>query len=271
MLKYESNVFRENQQLILNNYAWVKPTKVIKTDSIHEIDSLLTSFNYTTNQKVNIHSIIDWIIEKSALLIIEQVGDKVIVDKKDAMINEDTKNLLELQYAKIQHEYQELQVWCGILTVIFLIFSFYSVFKADDLIKQGKTGLKELEEIKNSGKNKIDEFQNESKLIIREIKDDEAKMKESFENDIWKKNEENSQIIKDTLNKYTEETKKNLEVELDKAKEKFIPLFNAYQEKLAKTNQSTDSLNVSLDMLKKQLDTIEERIENLERPQIKQD
>lgn len=55
---------------------------------------------------------------------------------------DEIKSMLDLEFNKIQNEFEALEIWTGIITVIFLIFSFYSLFKTEQLEQQGKTALK---------------------------------------------------------------------------------------------------------------------------------
>lgn len=59
---------------------------------------------------------------------------------------EEIKSLLDLEFNKIQNEFEAFEIWAGILTIIFLIFSFYSFFKTEQLEQQGKTALRLINE-----------------------------------------------------------------------------------------------------------------------------
>lgn len=109
---------------------------------------------------------------------------------------ENVEKLLHLEFAKIQEERNALTLWIGIITVVFLIFSFYSMFKSDDLVKQSQDGLND----------------------IKEIKKEVTKTKEKYDEDLekWKTG------MSDLQNKYSEEIKnietkyKNIYEELEK-------------------------------------------------------
>lgn len=71
--------------------------------------------------------------------------DQVVID----IVQENQKeslSLLELQYNKLQHDFTVLSLWAGILMIVFLIFSIYSMFKVDEMQKQGRDYLKTMEE-----------------------------------------------------------------------------------------------------------------------------
>lgn len=95
--------------------------------------------------------------------------DSVFVHSQIGQIQNDTKSLLTLEFNKIQNEYQELQLWGGILTIVFLIFTFYSLFKTDDLMKQGRDGLKDIQKIKNDSELIVEKTKTEQKLISEQF------------------------------------------------------------------------------------------------------
>lgn len=58
---------------------------------------------------------------------------------------EEVKALLELEFNKIQNEYETQEIWTGILTIVFLIFSFYSLFKSEEMERKGQEALGKIE------------------------------------------------------------------------------------------------------------------------------
>lgn len=89
-----------------------------------------------------------------------------LVAAKAAAMFQETKDLLEMQFAKIRQESESLQIWIGILTLVFLVFSFYSFFKVDEIMRQGRDGLNELIVLKDRGDNKINQFEEKSKDVL---------------------------------------------------------------------------------------------------------
>lgn len=72
--------------------------------------------------------------------------DSLLINRQLADSQHATNELLELNFNRIQHEYTVLALWAGVLMIVFLIFSFYSLYKTDDIAKQGKDSLKEIVE-----------------------------------------------------------------------------------------------------------------------------
>jgi len=112
-------------------------------------DSLLTKIPELNNlQQAVLNKYIKTIVVTSASELAYKDWMKelnaTLSQKEISQIQMESKTLLDLEFTKIQNEYESLTLWAGILTVVFLIFSFYSLFKADDLVKQGREGLDKL-------------------------------------------------------------------------------------------------------------------------------
>ena len=82
--------------------------------------------------------------------------DSLLIHRQLADAQHATNELLELHFNRIQHEYTVLALWAGVLMIVFLIFSFYSLYKTDDIAKQGRDSLKE---IKEKGDNVLKDLQ----------------------------------------------------------------------------------------------------------------
>ena len=57
------------------------------------------------------------------------------------VLRDEIKSLLQLEFNKMQNEYEALEIWAAILTVVFLIFSFYSFFKTEKLEEDGRQSI----------------------------------------------------------------------------------------------------------------------------------
>ena len=92
--------------------------------------------------------------------------DSLLIHRQLADAQHATNELLELHFNRIQHEYTVLALWAGVLMIVFLIFSFYSLYKTDDIAKQGKEGLKE---IKEKGDNVLKDLQKLQEDLTKEV------------------------------------------------------------------------------------------------------
>lgn len=49
------------------------------------------------------------------------------------------ETLMELEFEKLQNDFNFISLWAGIITIVFLIFSIYSIFKTDEMLKKSET------------------------------------------------------------------------------------------------------------------------------------
>lgn len=99
--------------------------------------------------------------------------DSLFINRQLADSQHATNELLELHFNRIQHEYTVLALWAGVLMIVFLIFSFYSLYKTDDIAKQSKESLKE---IKEKGDNVLKDLQKVLDNLNKEAGDRIAKL-----------------------------------------------------------------------------------------------
>lgn len=93
--------------------------------------------------------------------------DSLFINRQLADSQHETNELLELHFNRIQHEYTVLALWAGILMIVFLIFSFYSLYKTDDITKQGKESLKE---IKEKGDKVLTDLNDQQKVLMSQAR-----------------------------------------------------------------------------------------------------
>lgn len=105
--------------------------------------------------------------------------DSLFLSAERTLLEGQTKNMLELHLNKIEHEYSNITMWAAVLTVIFLVFSFYSIFKMDELIKQGDEGVKDIKKLKKEGEKEIADFKTDSKSVLSNL---DNKSTETFSN-----------------------------------------------------------------------------------------
>ncbi len=189
----------------------------------------------------------------------EKYNEKLLKDSlrlsvERELLNEQTKAMIDLHLNKIEHEYSNITLWAAVLTILFLVFSFYSVFKADELIKQGTDGLKEIKRIKTQGEQTVDKLTENGKAILTKtekeinkfIKDQQDRMLESsnkFEDrksELDRKYSEslgNIAIIKDDFSKKTNDILQNFESEMEKLRTKRENEFTSQQEEFKRLVQ----------------------------------
>lgn len=72
-----------------------------------------------------------------------------------------SEKMLELHLGKIEHEYTNITIWAAVLTIVFLVFSFFSLFK----IEQSR---KEIEDLKQQGEADINAIITNASGIIND-------------------------------------------------------------------------------------------------------
>lgn len=90
---------------------------------------------------------IEYLREQNAC-ITRIASDTLSLQYRDMTSSVMSEKMLELHLNKIEHEYTNITVWAAVLTIIFLVFSFFSLFK----IEQSR---KEIEDLRRKGEENI--------------------------------------------------------------------------------------------------------------------
>lgn len=136
-------------------------TPIIQVDSVKNI---LSSKIGTKNKEVQI---LKYCIGEINNYVQKEISQE---SKKSTLYVAEVKKIMDNQYMRVRQEYEALQTWCAILTIVFLVFSFYSLYKADDMVRQGRQGLREIEQIKKEGRSNIEKIQKEANDSITTFK-----------------------------------------------------------------------------------------------------
>lgn len=155
------------------------------------------------------------------------LDDRLVADVEMHM--EDVETMMKIQSNKIQSDFTLLSVWAGILMIVFLIFSIYSMFKTDEMVKQGREALKTIEDAKvhaNEEVNKIDE------IVRKEI----AKVQQTANEEIKKLSEKTDGAIKQ-VNAEMENSRQ----EFDKIVEDKVKMFEKVRDDYVKRLKQADN------------------------------
>lgn len=96
--------------------------------------------------------------------------DSLRLNAERELLGGQTKTMLELHLNKIEHEYSNITMWGAVLTILFLVFSFYSIFKMDELIQQGNEGVKHIKQIQQNGEDIIEKMEEDGEQLLEETK-----------------------------------------------------------------------------------------------------
>lgn len=92
--------------------------------------------------------------------------------EEQEQFHQEIKSLLDLEFNRIQNEFESFEIWAGIITIIFLIFSFYSLFKTEQFERQGKDTLDFIRKAEDEVSVKIKGFETDKEKELRKISGD---------------------------------------------------------------------------------------------------
>lgn len=134
---------------------------------------------------------------------------------------------LELQTDSLSSDFTLLSVWAGVLMLVFLIFSIYSVFKTDEMMKQSRADIDKIEA--NS--------QKANELLISM----QRKVSEAIEQ-INKVSVEESKQLKDEAKKTLESIRVDVEKTIEDKTATFQGIYEQYVKQLEEANAATNAL-----------------------------
>lgn len=170
VMSNSNKLLRESHEIILSHHD----KSSVLTDSLISFTKLLL--------KDSTLKPVDRVIICQRL---EDAADSFVVQENE----QKTTKLLELEFSKIQNEYEVLNLWCALLTVVFLIFSFFSIFKTNEMTSQGEESLRRLRQTAKEAKSKSDDIDFKIKESEEKIKTKEKELVASLKENIRGLNE----------------------------------------------------------------------------------
>lgn len=165
----------------ISNYYTVLFENIQKANNALLADSLIkytlgSKQKLSENQYKDLSTIISNYYNQS-IKIQEQYQSKLSRDSlqlnaERTLLEGQTKAMIDLHLTKIDHEYNNITMWAAILTILFLVFSFYSIFKMDELIQQGREGVKDIKRLKKVGDDSIAYIKAKNNEQITKLKED---------------------------------------------------------------------------------------------------
>ena len=88
--------------------------------------------------------------------------------------------LMKSEFEKLQNGFNLVSLWAGIITIVFLVFSIYSIFKTDEMLKKSEIVYEQIKgksrtiknittKIENKYKGELDSLKNSSNNYITEM------------------------------------------------------------------------------------------------------
>ena len=171
-------------------------------EHIERVDSLYCKLG--SNNKVILSTYMQDSIYNNDIELLYAEYNKVLREDSLRLCNErilleiQTKSMIDLHLNKVEHEYSNLTIWAAILTILFLVFSFYSIYKMDELLQQGNEGVKDIrslmkdgeiliEKLEATSKSELDKTRNQIDVFIEEQQNRMIQTLSYFENESTKK------------------------------------------------------------------------------------
>ena len=189
-LCHSSKVFKESQTKIVNEHV----NHVMKIDSIFY------------DMKTDILSNDSGAIENSQALLSQLQCDSALFRREVMLSQEEMNNLVALHIEKIENDYAQIGIWGGVLSVIFIIFGFFAIFKIEETKADAKEVLSNVREQGLNASFEITKLQDQATNLNSLL----ATIKQNSDSFISNKTEEFNTLIQD-IGKMHDESTKNIE------------------------------------------------------------
>lgn len=174
-LCYSITTFKNSQERIVTEHL----EHLANVDSIfYDIKKVILSTDSGT-------------IANAPVLLAQLQNDSALMRREIMLSQEEKMNLVALHVDKIDNDYSQIGIWGGILSIIFLIFGFFAIFKIEETKAEAKSTL---EDVKNQ--------KEKASAEIKELQEQAAQVNESY-NSIRQSNEtfiaDNTQVFNELI------------------------------------------------------------------------
>ena len=208
--------------------------KAIVDEHINHVARIDSVFN---DMKCVILSNDTSVIKNTQALLTQLHNDSAMFRREVLLSQKEMNSLISLHIDKIENDYAQIGIWSGILSVIFIIFGFFAIFKIEETKTDANRILKDVEGQAGQASNKIGELQNQAAELNKYINSTKL---------------ECNTFIADRAKEFEELTKDIRGLDIEKVKQ----LINDIE-----TNKN--NYQWSVDMMNNQLEKLEELMNNL--------
>lgn len=245
----------------LTNYNKAMTDNILSLNSGLLADSLIKS-TLAKNNKLSqkqYNALLSLIIEHRTAIeqCQEQYESKIQRDSlrlgiERDLLNGQTKTMVDLHLNKIEHEYSNITMWAAILTILFLVFSFYSIFKMDELLQQGNEGVKDIRRLKREGEQEVDKLKSATKTLVKNtekmvdtfIIEQQDRIKATFQV-VMKRTDDIEKKSNDSLNNFDKQ-RKTLDEEFQRISKEYE---NRIKQLLDEKNKQFQDINEQMNNL----------------------
>lgn len=101
-------------------------------------------------------------IANAPVLLAQLQSDSALIRREILLSQAEESNLVALHIDKIDNEYSQIGIWGGILSIIFLIFGFFAIFKIEETKAEAKSTLENVKGQKEKVSAEIKELQEQA-------------------------------------------------------------------------------------------------------------
>ncbi len=143
---HSTNTLKASQDKIVTEHV----KHIAKVDSLfYEMKGIILS-NDTGN------------VANASELLSQLQKDSTLFRREILLSQEEMNNLVELHIDKIENDYAQIGIWGGVLSVLFIIFGFFAIFKLEETKNDAKTILNDVIEQGEEAKKQIGELQSQA-------------------------------------------------------------------------------------------------------------
>ena len=102
------------------------------------------------------------VIANSQALLNQLHNDSAMFRREVLLSQKEMNSLISLHIDKVENDYAQIGIWGGIISVIFIIFGFFAIFKIEETKTEAKTLLNDIEEQGKKVSNKINNLQEQA-------------------------------------------------------------------------------------------------------------
>lgn len=145
-LCHSTKIFKDSQAKIVNEHL----NHVMKVDSIfYDMKTVILSND-------------SGVIANSKVLLSQLQSDSALFRREVLLSQEEINNLVALHIEKIENDYAQIGIWGGVLSVIFIIFGFFAIFKIEETKADAKDVLSDVKEQGLNASNEIAKLQDQA-------------------------------------------------------------------------------------------------------------
>lgn len=221
--------FKNSQEKIVNEHV----KHIAKVDSIfYDMKTVILSNDTGT-------------IANAQALLSQLQNDSALFRREILLSQEEMNNMITLHIDKIDNDYSQIGIWGGILSIVFLIFGFFAIFKIEETKTEARNVL---DDVKEKGKDAVNDVQNQASALNKFINDN----RQEHNTFIGKKTSEFEELVKSITNtqKQSEDRLQNINEllgDVESKNERYNRLIETMDKKMAQLETLTNMLKEVLE------------------------